>query len=536
MMADAVAQTIPADAPAGGRPDFERPEFTAGKPGRQLSRAMMAGTRGIRAMGQDALPKWPGEDPEYYKVRATIVRVARYYQRCVNAIVGMVAGTPPSLAKKGTAPILAEDAEDIDGQGTHFEVFARRLTLEAAAGGYAAILVDAPPVPAALSLTLADEIKLGLRPHWALVRAEQIKNWVVEAPDWLALLAAWQNGVLQPEQVRRLARQLVTRQVTIHEPTDVRDGDFGTATRDRYRVLSLDANGVSYKLWEKRKAEGATGEHFTVVSEGPMLGGNRSPLPSIPLALAYSQNPIAPFVCEPMALAVAELNLDHYQLSAERRYLLRITHAPTLGLFGFEEENDVDGNPKPIKVGPNAVLRSRNPDADAKWISADAGALAESREERDEIVRQIAAIGASFLARDQRASQETAKGRALDMAAEHQMHAALGRGVQDGLEQAWFYHALHRNVAAPEVEMHTVFAAPDVNPQIAALIWAAVVADRLDIDTWLDYLRTGKVPASIDLEAVERTMAAARAADEEAEAERLRQQNRTDNPPTDLAA
>ncbi len=521
-MADATpVRTIAADAPSGARPNFERPEYVAGKPARRLSRAMMEGTRGIRALGEEAMPKWPGEDAGFYKIRASIVRVARYYKRTVQAIVGMVVGTPPTLAED-TAPILIEDAEDIDGQGTHFEVFARRTTLEAAVGGYSAILVDAPPVPLGMVLTLADEQALGLRPYWALIRAEQIINWVVEAPDWLALLTAWQQRALTTDQVRRLARHMVTRQVTIHEPADVRDGDFGVRTVNRYRVLTLDTNGVRFAIWEQRQAQGTTGEHYALIAEGPMLGGKRQPLPAIPLSIAYSQEPQAPFVCEPLAQPVAELNLDHYQLSAERRYLLRITHAPTLGLFGFEDDLDEQGNPKPIAVGPNAVLKSRNPDADAKWISAEAGALSESREERDDVVEQIAAIGASFLGRDEQRGAETARGRALDMAAEHQMHALLGRGVQDALEQAWVFHAHHRNVDPPSIEMHTVQVAPEVNPQVAQLLWQAVIEERLDMDQWLAYLRTGVVPQTFERDAAE-ILAAAEAA-RAAEAERKRQQ------------
>lgn len=509
-------RTIPADAAAGAKPNFERPEYVAGKPAGRLSRAMMAGSRGIREMGEEAMPKWPGEDPGFYKVRASIARVARYYLRTVHAIVGMVVGTPPTLAEDALE-VLREDAEDIDGQGTHFEVFARRLTLEAAVGGYAAVLVDAPPVPLGLVLTLADEQALGLRPYWALIRAEQIINWTVEAPDWVALLVAWSKQELTSDQVRRVARHLVVRQVVIHEPCDVADGEFGVRTANRYRVLSLDTNGVRFVIWEQRKAEGAAGEHYVVIAEGPMLGGKRQPLPAIPLALAYSQVPSAPFVCEPLAQPVAELNLDHYQLTAERRYLLRITHAPTLGLFGFDDETDADGNVKPVKVGPNAVLKSRNPEAHAEWISAEAGALSESREERDDVVEQIAAIGASFLGRDRQRGTETARGRALDMAAEHQMHALLGRGVQDALEAAWGFHALHRNVEPPSVEMHTVQIAPEVNAQVAQLLWDAVLSERLDMEEWLAYLRTGQVPQSHERAAADLLAAAEakRQADEE---------------------
>ncbi len=513
------ARVIPGDVPASQKPNYERPEYRDGIWPRRLSRAMLAGTRGVRALGTKGLPKWPAEKPEFYKLRASINQVTRYYARAVQAVVGMVVGTPPTLAEN-TDPVLLADWEDIDGRGTHGEVFARQYTREVLAGGYAAILVDSPPVPETLSLTLETEQALGIRPYWVLVTAEQIKSWVVSAPDWMAVMTAYQSGALTAEQAKRLARQVVTHQVVIHEPTDVRDATFGVRRVDRYRQLTLTPDGVRFQVWEHRLPTDGTAEHFTLIAEGPMLGGQRRALQEIPLAVGYPDEPPAPFVSEPMLLSVAELNLDHHQVSAERRYLMRLTHAPTLFLAGVDAARDPEHNEVPIEVGPNSVVRSSNPDAKMAWVSAAADALDSSKEEREEIVRQIATLGMSFLARDQRATQETARGRDLDMAAENQTHAGLARGVQDALEQALKFHAIGRNVAPPEVEMHAAYVSPTVDPQIAALLWQAVLKGVIDVETWVAFLRTGKIPDGFDPADFDASAAASAEADAEAEAQR----------------
>lgn len=489
---------IAGSAQPPARPDFKRPEYQAAQPGRALCSALMQGTTGIRALGEDALPKWPAERPEHYKIRARAAQVARYYQRTVEASVGMICSTPPALDEDADQA-MADDWENIDGTGTHGEVFARRVTQAAITGGFAGILVDAPPVPDGLSLTLADEQALGLRPFWVLIPADRIISWIVDVPDWPELIAAWQRGEVTADQVRQEAKQAIIRQIVIHEPTDVPAGQFGTVCKDRYRVLSLTDTGVQFRVWELRKpsagdSTSSTGEYFAMIAEGMMTGAKNQRLPEIPLAIVYGGMPAAPFVCEPPLLALAELNLDHYQVTADRRYLMRLCHAPTLFLAGFTDEMDETGHKKPINVGPNAVLTSTDPNAKASYVAADPAALTSSKEERDELVRQMAVLGMSFIGKDRQGQAETATGRALDDAAENATHATTARGLQNGLEQAFVFHARYRGVEPPEVTVNTTYATPQIDPQLANVIWQAVATDKLPVEAFVEYITTGQLP------------------------------------------
>jgi hypothetical protein len=346
-------------------------------------------------------------------------------------------------------------------------------------------------------LTLADEQALGLRPFWVPIPASRIVSWVVDVPQWGALLAAWQDGALTAEQVKSYAKQTITRQVVIHEPTDVSAGTFGVTCKDRYRVLTLTDAGVTFAVWEKRKAEGTQGEHFVLVASGTMQQAGRRPFREIPLAIVYGGRSPAPFVAEPPFLSLAELNLDHYQVSADRRYLMRLCHAPTLFLAGIEEDKDEAGNRIPIEVGPNAVLTAMDANAKASYVAADPRALDSSKQEKEEIVRQMAVLGMSFIGKDKRGMAETATGRALDDAAENASHATVARGLQDGLEQALRYHAAYRGLKAPSITVNTHYASPDVNPQIAAVLWTAVAAGQLDMDSFLAYIKTGDLPDDV---------------------------------------
>lgn len=506
---------ITADTTERARPDFKRNEYKDGQPDRQLCEDLMSGSRAIKARGKTYLPKWPAEKEDKYLLRAAIAHVTGYYQRTVQASVGMICKEPPKLADD-VDPLIKADCEDIDGKGTHLEVFAKTLGTEAINGGFVGILVDAPPIPEGLGLTLDDEQKLGLRPFWVSIPAERIPSWVVDVPDWAALLRDYSTGVLTADQVASYAKQAIVRQVVIYEPTDVATGAFGVECKDRYRVLRLDDSGVTFRVWEHREADGSTGEHFALINEGEMLQSGRKPFREIPLSIVYGGRKIAPFVADPPLKALAELNLDHYQVTADRRYLMRLCHAPTLFLAGFDDEVDENGRKVPINVGPNSVLKSNNPLAKATYVAADPDALQSSKEERDDLVDQMAALGMSFLARRQQAAPETATAAQLDEAAENSNHATVARGLQDGMEQALKFHAMYRGVKAPEITVNTTYASPHVDPQIATVLWNAVAADKLDVDSWIEYISTGALPDDIALRLNVLKLAAASMAEDEA--------------------
>ena len=503
---------IPATAEAAHRPDFQRAEYIAATPARDLCNDLMAGSEAIRAGGEKYLPRWPAEKKANYKLRAAIAQVARYYHRTVQASVGMICATPPALSDNAD-PLIAADWEDIDGRGTHGEVFAAQIATDAVNGGFAVILVDAPPIPDGLNLTLADEQALGLRPFWVGIPSERVLSWIVDVPDWAALLRDFADGTLTADQVSAYARQAIIRQVVIHEPTDAVSGTFGTRSVDRYRVLRLDDGGVTFTVYEKVPARGATGEHFAIVAAGTMLQAKRRPFRQIPIAPVYAGRKVAPFVASPPLLALAELNLDHYQVTADRRYLMRLCHAPTLFLAGFQEEDDGTGGKKKIEVGPNSVLISSDSTAKAEYVAADPSALDSSKEEKDDLVDQMATLGMSFIGRTRQATPETATGRQLDDAAENANHATVARGLQDGLEQALKFHAMYRGVPAPEVAVNTTYADPSVDPQMASVLWQAVATDKLDIESFIEYVSTGSLPDDIAMRLDVLKMAAKEAAD-----------------------
>lgn len=492
---------------AQNRPDYHRPEYDAASAATQLCRDFYIGTRAVQQAHDRYLPRQTKENPADYKIRWGLTEVFGAYQRTVQASVGMVFATPPELAKDADAKLKA-DWENIDGFGTHGEVFCRHWFQDAVIDGWCGVLVDHPAVPGDVKLTAADEQALGLRPYWVKVRREQITSWIVEVPDWSAIVKARENGTII-DALRQYAAQAIVRQVVICEPTSVPDGTFGVQTVDRYRVLRLDdAQGVTYELLEKRK-DAATGTvSFPTVGTGVMYGAKKQPLRQIPLSICYAGVPTAPFVCDPPLMALAELNLGHYRVTSDRRYLMGLCHAPTLVLVGREmntkAEDGGQGNLPPVTIGPNHVFDIPK-GGDAKWISAPADALNSSREEKQDLLQQMGAIGMAFLARQTNARAiETALGRKLDDAAENATHATAARALQDAIEQAFVYHAAYYTDVAPcGVEVNTAYAPTQMDPQVLALLWQAVLNKLLPLDVFLYAIAHGQLPDNLDLDSVD---------------------------------
>lgn len=505
------------EAPSGpiaptNRPDFQRQEYKDLHPLLEMCRDLMDGTAVIHAKGPMYLPKFPAERQDTYQHRSTTTEVFRAFARTVQAAVGMITATPPALVEDTATPEIQSDWEDIDLQGTHGEVFAKQLCEEGVVSGLMAVLVDFPPVPSDVALHLGDAKALNLRPYWTKIPRDHILSWVIEPPDWEGIVRDFKAGIITTEQAQSFARSHVLRQVVIYEPTDVATGQFGTVTRDRYRVLTLSDDGVAFVVYEKRDGDaGSQQDIFVIVASGEMLGYKNQPLHQIPLALGYAGRKRGPLLADLPLLALAELNIGHYRVSANRRYLLDLCHAPTLVIIGItpDDGSDTGGHPahRHVSLGPNAQLHLPT-GGDAKWIAAQPTALNSSKEEKDDLLTQMGVLGMSFLAKDRRNQQETALGRRLDDAAENATHATAARALQDCLEQAFVFHAQYRGTEPPSCTVKTTFAADQVDAVLAGVLWQAVAGDRIPIEAFLEYVQTGKLPDEIDLDEVNAMRAA----------------------------
>lgn len=470
-------------------PDFVRPEVALYQRARRRGRHLLEGSDAIHDAGTEYLPQWPDEENDTYAIRSTLTEVYGAYQRCVSAARGLVGAKPPTLADGASARMQAV-WEDVDGEGTHGEIFAMRRFEDGLVDGITAILVDHPSeLSDQPGATLEDYQKAGLRPYWVPILYDQFANWRYE----------------------KVYGKTMLTMVTIHEEVDDLVGTYGVVCADQYRTIRLvqtaaDANGVSGKqiLWEiKRKKVVRNKEVWVITSQGEYRGVDR-----IPLAIGYFGRKIAPLVADTPLGAIAELNIGHYRVSSDRRYLMSIVHAPTLAFEGWVDPQNTAGNPNSasrapggleIGVGPNSVIKTP-PDCTVKWLQADPNGLQSSKEEKDDLVAQMASMSIAFL-QQERKSQETATAHRINSTAQNATLATAGRGEQDMLDDANDLTAQYLDEPAVKSVVNTTYDEDALDaPTIVALSGLAKDGN-MTRRTLLQILQRGNiVPDTVDID------------------------------------
>lgn len=438
----------------------------------QTCRDFYAGTRAVHSHAERYLEPFERERPEDYKRRKS-VKVYNGFARTVRAMAGMVFQRAPRLGDDVPASIL-QHWEDIDGKGTHGRIFARNAFRDGITVGFNALLVDYPSVPDAERVSLADEQRRNLRPYWVHYRAEDILS----------------------VRVDQVGGATVLTQIVLREVTEVPDGAFGTRERTQYRVLRRDlaaaSEAVTFELWEDRDAGDGRGVR-TVRVEGPHVVRGPS---EIPVAFFYADEPQGPAEARPPLLDLAELNVDHYRVTSDRRYSITLACAPTLFVKGIEDEEMGQ-----IAVGPNAAIKTRNPSADARWLEPAGTSFAPTQAELDRIERQMAAVGLAFLMSETRAA-ETARGKEIDAAAQNSALTLAVDGLEDALEQCLRFHAQYLKLPdGGSVTLNRDFLQVVLASDMIGQLLAASVAGRLSLDTFLETLKRGNVlPDDVDVE------------------------------------
>jgi len=190
-----------------------------------LCRALLGGTKTMRAAGETFLPRYPAEPLPDYKIRLQRAVLTNYYAQTIRHLVGKAFSKP--LALQDDVPTqIVEWCEDIDLQGTHFNAFAAEVFREALGVGLTGILVDFPKQIAGVSL--AEERASAARPYMAMIPVETI-------------LGVRTAGQAREIQMARLMENSIEA-----------DGDFGERIVKRVRVLYPGG----YALYQETKDGG----------------------------------------------------------------------------------------------------------------------------------------------------------------------------------------------------------------------------------------------------------------------------------------
>lgn len=426
-------------------PSTPRAEYLAAAPDVQLIRDLLGGTRQMHREYRTYIPKYRSEPSDRYKIRATSATVYGGLGRSLSASVGMLFAKAPQ--QQDTWPTAVEQQwENLDGKGTHGDVFCKRRSRDALADGYVGLLVDHPPAPPGVVVTAANEEALNLRPIWAAYTRADILSWrtaIINNVETLTQL------VLREGQAETVGR-------------------FGVAPRVLYRVCRLDPVTdteeylATWELLEERKVDG--GEVKVVVVERGVFADKLGRIfDEIPLAVCYTGDTNAFFTADPPLLDLAFANLEYWRIASELRWYEQLSAYPQPTIEGeLAGEGTVSADNQVIKpklqLGPTTLVQTTAgskfsyTETSGRAFTALQNSLAAKKDE-------MADLGASFLRKLAR-GVETAEAKRLDATAENSTLATAAQGLEDGFNEALRFHAKYLGIPkeqAPTLKINRDF-------------------------------------------------------------------------------
>jgi hypothetical protein len=261
-----------------------------------------------------------------------------------------------------------------------------------------------------MSLTQAQREQMNLRPYIVDFLAEDIRDWA---------------EAYHPVYGKRLSMVELSQTLIYKQPfTEYKDV---TATEVR-RLLYLDENDcyrqkMWYTDWDGDDKNNVTGYQEFM----PMMNGQ--PMRYIPFFF-FDGTTNSPSIKDPHLLDLAELNIAHYQITADYRHGNHFIALPTAVITGVDT-----GSNTSYRIGPAEAWVFTDPAAKASYLEFTGAGMSAISKSLSEIESQMTILGSrSMLATQQRAA-ETASTEMIRRNAENSILASIVNSVEEQLEK-----------------------------------------------------------------------------------------------------
>jgi hypothetical protein len=426
----------------------------------ELSRALLGGTKAMRAAGKQFMPKWPNEDQDAYDNRLATAVLFPAYQRTVTTLTGKpfskavtIGEDVPSQIKEWTA--------DVDRQGRNLDAFASDLMQAGLGFGIVGILVDYPKAEGVR--TLADEKAAGLRPYMVEIKPWQVLGWV----------ASRKAGAWMLDQLRLM------------ECIEEKDGEWGSVSIPQVRVLE-PGKWATYRENKDKKGEWNLHEEGTTTID------------FIPYVPVYGER-TGFMTGKPPLIEVAHLNVAHWQSASDQQTILHVARVPILTVLGAEDGVDAAGKPVPWKLTVGASAAVKLPKGgDMKFVEHTGKAIEAGAADLESLEERMRQAGAELLV------LQPGKITATQVATENAVGmCALQRivqGLEDALDTALDYMAKWvKAETGGHVTLFNDFGAATLAEASADLLLKANQAGKISDETFRAELkRRGTLAADVN--------------------------------------
>ncbi|TCP92754.1 uncharacterized protein DUF4055 [Sphingomonas sp. PP-CE-1A-559] len=421
----------------------------------QLIRDVMAGARTIKRKRTEYLPHSRTAQP------------VEEYDRLLQYTSFFPATSRTAQAKRGlmtaknvvlNAPVLEPIKDVITRNADSVRDLAEEVIWETFQTNFTGLLADHPEAPEGVSLNAANALRLNYRPFIHLFPLESIL-WI----DY---------GIKGP--LRTFER------VVLRERED--------------RILELVmVNGIYVqRVWEKKDG---LGFEITEVRE-PRKDGQR--LTSIPFTVVSDNTKSWPQESELKDLA--ELNLDHYKVSARIANIQMFASGVVPVFSGIKLQKDDDGQdiPPNLYIGAGGVVVLEEPTAKWGFLEPEGHTMDGLMKTRDDFQEQMAKVGGNLIASERNKAPESDTQSARRGAGEDSAVASLALVYARRISDALSWCSWWMDGSKAVFTLNTDYKMGGMTAQERTVALAELQAGVTSWDTWfLERRDKGVVNASL---------------------------------------
>lgn len=353
--------------------------FLAQREDMQLCSDLMGGTKAMRAAGTLYIPQEEGETKGDWQAKINRAILFNVYMRTLRYLCGRVFEKAVSLKDDADERFLAF-SEDVDHMGSNLTVWSRKAFEAGLNDGVAFCVVDFNAVKTRedggrrqyldgdewKDRTEAAALLNGWGPYFILVDAEQVLDCRIE----------WHKGRPRVTHFRYI------------ENCQKADGQWNVATFQRVRSYFLDEEENA--CWQVYTNGGDASAAWILEDEGTFSIGQ------LPVCIFMPGEKRTQVTAVPALMDLAWLNLRHWQASCGHAKLMEYTRNPVwfgkrLGVY-----DEKTGKTK-IIFGPGKLCNSTDEQAHLQSIGVDAGSVAASRQELQDLEDRMALFGLQLL-------------------------------------------------------------------------------------------------------------------------------------------
>ena len=363
------------------------------------------------------------ERQEQYKKGAYYMNITG---RTQEALLGAIFRHDPET----DVPALLEYViENADGAGQSLTQVGKEICSDVMETGRYGILADYPEAPENLT---AEQVRvLDLRPYMCLYPAESIIKL----------------------KVKTILGKSVLSLVVLKEPISVEQDEFNERVTHQFRVLRLTDGVFTVQVYDD--------EENPVTEQYAPLRGTET-WDRIPFHIIGAMNNL-PAPDMPPLYPLAELNIAHYQTTADHRENLFIHGQLTLGISSdLSPAAFAEANPSGVIVGARA---GHFLGPNGKFTTATAPESSSLRVALQDLREEMASIGAKLVSKGGQA--ETAETARINAASELSVLQMLVGNVSEAMEAALEDMAIYQGADPEQVEfrLNTDFFEDGIDPQ-----------------------------------------------------------------------